>query len=207
MPASPRPRGTTADRARSKMRSFASRYASKRAVAVEVVRLEIQQHRDLAGELVDILELKGRQLADDPVGGSHRRERPPDVARHCDRPPRFAEHRAEQLDGRRLAIRSGDADDPALRQQAEAELDLTPHRHAAGSSLRHEDVLAGNAGALDDELDAVQQGRIAVVAELAVGGHDVDASPGEGSRGRLARPRHPDDEHARGQRHGLRPAT
>ena len=37
------------------------------AVAVEVVRLEIQQHRDFASELVDILELKRRQLADDPV--------------------------------------------------------------------------------------------------------------------------------------------
>ena len=37
------------------------------AVAVEVVRLEIEQHSDLAGELVDVFELKGRELADDPV--------------------------------------------------------------------------------------------------------------------------------------------
>src|SRR5207248_1083699 len=36
----------------------------ERAVPVEVVRLEIEQDRDVAGELVDVLELERRQLAD-----------------------------------------------------------------------------------------------------------------------------------------------
>ena len=44
----------------------------ERAVAVEVVGLEVEQHRDVAGELVHVLELERRQLADDPV----RRARP-----------------------------------------------------------------------------------------------------------------------------------
>ena len=54
----------------------------ERAVAVEVVRLEVQQHRDLARELVDVLELEGGQLADDPV-----RRHPPTsaAARRCRR--------------------------------------------------------------------------------------------------------------------------
>ena len=77
-----------------------------------------------------------------------------------DRPPRFAEDRAEQLDGRRLAIRSGDADEPALRQQAGSR--ARPHSTPACRGLAPavtSDVLAGNARALDDELDAVQQCR------------------------------------------------
>src|SRR5581483_4718957 len=47
----------------------------ERAVAVEVVRLEVEQDGDLAGERVHVLELEARELADDPVGGAHARER------------------------------------------------------------------------------------------------------------------------------------
>ena len=35
---------------------------------VEVVGLEVEQHGDPAGELVDVLELERRELADDPLG-------------------------------------------------------------------------------------------------------------------------------------------
>ena len=46
----------------------------ERAVAVEVVRLEVEQHGDVAGELVHVLELEARELADDPVRARARDE-------------------------------------------------------------------------------------------------------------------------------------
>jgi hypothetical protein len=65
-------------------------------VPVEVVGLEVEQHGDLARELVDVLELEARELADDAgrrldlaveIG-----QRATDVAGDG-----HAEHRAEQL--------------------------------------------------------------------------------------------------------------
>ena len=56
----------------------------ERPVAVEVVRLEVQQHRHVAGELVHVLELERRELADDPVRGADRSERRADVSRDDD---------------------------------------------------------------------------------------------------------------------------
>ena len=38
----------------------------ERAVAVEVVRLQVEQDRDARSELVDVLELETRELTDDP---------------------------------------------------------------------------------------------------------------------------------------------
>ena len=56
----------------------------ERSVAVEVVGLEVEQHRDAWAEAVNVLELKARQLADDPVVVSDRAveagERTADVA-------------------------------------------------------------------------------------------------------------------------------
>ena len=86
----------------------------ERAVPVEVVGLEVQQHRHLAGELVHVLELEARQLADD--------ERPRlDLAvevgqRAADVPRgRSVQDRAQQLGGRRLAVRAGHADEARLQ--------------------------------------------------------------------------------------------
>ena len=87
----------------------------ERPVAVEVVRLEVEQHRDLARELVDVLELERRELADDPVRGANGGERRADVSRDDDVAAGGAEDRAEQLGGRRLAVRAGDADEPRRR--------------------------------------------------------------------------------------------
>src|SRR4029077_919010 len=96
----------------------------ERAVSVEVVGLEVQQHRNLAGELVNVLELEARQLADDERAGLDLaveiRQRAPDISRG-----RGVEDRAEQLGGRRLAVRARDADESRL-QQPVAELDLAP---------------------------------------------------------------------------------
>ena len=83
----------------------------ERPVTVEVVGLEVEQHRDVAGQLVHVLELERRQLADDPLHRLERRQRRADVARHRDVASRGTEDRAEQLGRRGLAVRPGDADE------------------------------------------------------------------------------------------------
>src|SRR5581483_859457 len=161
----------------------------------------VEEHGDLARELVDVLELEGRQLADDPRGRLDPREGPADVAGDRDVAAGGAEDRAEQLGRRRLAVRAGDADEARAREQAEAELDLAPDRDPARASGGDERRLARHARALDEEADAVEEREVAVVPELPVGGDDVHPAPLErGARG-LARAREPEDEHARRQLH------
>src|SRR5207248_4393929 len=73
----------------------------ERPVPVEVIRFEVEENGDVAGELVDVLELEARQLTHDPRRGRkhavERRQRTPDVAGNLDRLSRRAEDRAEQL--------------------------------------------------------------------------------------------------------------
>ena len=104
------------------------------------------------------------------------------------------QHDAEQLRGRRLAVRAGDADEPRLEQPV-AELDLAPDRHASALGLRHERRLARNPGALHQQLGPVEQSEVAVVAELAVGADDLHPAPLERRRRRLPRPSEPEHEH------------
>jgi hypothetical protein len=170
--------------------------SSSRENSIEVVRLEVQQHRDLAGELVHVLQLERRQLTDDPLRRLHRRQRTADIAGDDDGSPRSAENRAQQLHGRRLAVRSRDSDEAAAGLEAVAELDLAPHRDLPCAGLRHERVLAGHARALHEEADAAEQGRVVIVSELGVGDDDVDAPIGERRRRGPAGPREADDERA-----------
>ena len=162
MPSSPMPRGTIFARARSKMRSFASRYASKRAVTVEVVGLEVEEHRDVARELVHVLELEARELADDRRAGLDLARRRPVSARPTfpatsTRRPAAREDRAEQLGRRRLPVRARDADQRVAGEQPVAELDLAPDRDAARTRSRGERRRSRHARALDDELDTLEQ--------------------------------------------------
>src|SRR5581483_7672307 len=102
------------------------------AVPVEVVRLEVEQHGDVAGEGLDVLELERRELAHDPGAGADGAERGADVPGHRDVATRGAEDGAQELDGGRLPVRARDADEPrAARQEAVPELDLRPHRDPA----------------------------------------------------------------------------
>ena len=80
------------------------------------------------------------------------------------------------------------------REQAPAELDLRPDGDAAPPRLDDERPLARHARVLDDELDAVQQPKVVLVAELAVDSHDLVAARLERRRGRDARAREPVDE-------------
>ena len=114
----PKPRGTTAARPPSGLEDPELRRPVRleRAVPVEVVRLEVQQHRDPGSQLVDVLELERRELETShaPAAGSSgsracRRSRRPRRER------RPTEHRAEQLGRRRLAVRARDADDGVRR--------------------------------------------------------------------------------------------
>jgi hypothetical protein len=148
----------------------------ERPVAVEMVGLEVEQHRHLAGELVHILELERRQLADHPVRRADRRERRADVSRNDDVALRGTKDRAEELRGRRLPVGAGDADEPCLRQKPVAELDLRPDRNSPFARLGDERALPRHAGVLDDELDVVEQREIELVAERPVDGCHVVAA-------------------------------
>src|SRR5262249_58028833 len=83
----------------------------ERAVAVEVVGLEVEEHRDVTYERLDILELERRELANDPVHAADGGERRADVPGNGDVATRRPEDRAEQLGRPRLAVRAGNADD------------------------------------------------------------------------------------------------
>ena len=84
-------------------------------VAVKVVGLEVEEDGDVARELMDVLELEARELADDPGPGLDRGrdadERPADVACDLDGATGGAEDRAEQLGRRRLAVGAGHAEE------------------------------------------------------------------------------------------------
>ena len=113
-----------------------------------------------------------------------------------------AEHRAEQLGRRRLAVRAGDADD-RVREQSRRQLDLAPDGDPALARRHDERRLARHARALDQHLDAVEQGEILVVAERPVGRDDLGAARLErGLRGpaRAREPEHEDALHSRNWR-------
>ena len=162
-----------------------------------MIRLEVQQHGDLERELVHVLELERRQLADDPcvVGRLDRAQRPADVPGDDDLAAGGAEDLAEQLGRRRLSLRAGDADERTRREQAPAELDLRPDGDAASPRLDDERPLARHARVLHDELDTVEQTQVVFVAELGVDSHDLVATRLERGGGGDARPRQPVDEH------------
>ena len=178
-----------------------------------MVGLEVEKHGDVAGERVHVLELEARELADDPgfgvdaVGGVG--ESAADVAGDLDRPAGRAQDRAEQLGRRGLAVRARDADERVSGQEAVAELDFAPDRDRAGTRSRSERRLRRHAGALDHELDTLQQ-RLLLGPEAdfdtaagkppgvhrgrTVGGDDRHAPPGERQRGGAARAGEPEHE-------------
>ena len=82
------------------------------AVAVEMVLGEVEQHPGLGREGLRVLELEGGGLADDGRRGVERpgqpRERGAHVARDHHRQAGGPMHVPDQLDGGRLAVRSGD---------------------------------------------------------------------------------------------------
>ena len=127
----------------------------ERAVAVEMIGLEVEEQRDTGPKLVHILELKARDLADDQLLRLGRTveiaECAADVA--GDRRP---EHDAEELARGRLPVRPGNPED-RVRKQARAELELAPDRNPPSAGSRDQRLLRGHPGALDDGLDAVEQ--------------------------------------------------
>ena len=161
---------------------------------VEVIGLEVQQNGDPRPELVDVLELERGQLADDELLGL-------DLAvQLCERAPDIpgdgrAEDEAEPLRRRRLAVRAGDAQD-RVREQPRGELDLAPDWQPAAPRLDDERRLTRHARALDEDPDPVEQRELAVVAELAVGTHDLHPATLERGRGRASRPRQAENEDA-----------
>ena len=156
------------------------------------VRLEVQEDGDPRPKTVDVLELEARELADDPLVGcglaDELAQRRAHVAGGAG-----SEHRAEQLSRRRLPVRPGDAED-RIREQPRRQLDLAPDGDSARARGGHERRLAGDSWALDEHVDAVEQGEILVVAERPVRRHDLGTTRLErGLRG-PARARQPENE-------------
>jgi hypothetical protein len=137
------------------MRSLTSAYA-RRAVAVEMIGLEVEEDADHGIEGFDVLELKRRELTDDPRGGvdcaDERRQRAAHVARDLDRAIGRAKDLAEQLAGRRLAVRPGYAED-GVREELRAQLDLAPDGNTAPARAGDEQCLTRDTRALHDEID------------------------------------------------------
>ena len=113
----------------------------QRAVAVEVVAVEVEQDGGLGRERQRVLELEGRGLADDDgVGGRVAREAErgvgrTDVADDRDRDAGLAMQVPEQLDGRRLAVGAGDRDD-LVGDAAPGELQLAEDGDARARGRR-----------------------------------------------------------------------
>ena len=166
----------------------------ERAVPIEVVRLEVQQHRDPRPELVDVLELKRGQLDDDELLrldlAVELRQRPTHVSRH-----RCAEHEAQPFGCRRLPVGASDSND-WIRKQPGGEFDLAPDGHAAFAGRGDEWSLGRHPRALDQQPDALEQQAVVLVRELPVGPHDLHPAPLERSGRREPRPREPEHENA-----------
>ena len=187
----------------------------ERVVAIQVIRLHVEQNRDVARKRLDILEGEARQLDDercirvDFVGDLAQRR----VLVPCERRAAAGvlEDRAEQPCRRRLPLRAGDPDDGVSVQEAVAELDLAPEGKCAGPRSGDRRRARRDPGALDDELDTLQQDFL-LVAEAdfdagrgkparvgvgrAVGGDDRDAAMRERERGSAAGAAEPDHERA-----------
>ena len=169
----------------------------ERAVPVEMVRLEVEQHCDPRPKLVYVLELKRGQLDDDELLrldlAVELGERPADVSGH-----RRAQHEAKPLRRRRLPVRAGDSED-RVRQQPGRELDLAPDGDALLARRGDDRRLARNARTLDDHTDSLEQRKIEVVAKFAVGADDLHPAPLERRGGSDPGARQPEHEHAFGQ--------
>ena len=182
----------------------------ERAVAVEVIGLDVEQDRPLGGELQRVLELKRARLADDDRRGreaaGQRAERRADVAGDRHRHVRRAVDVAEQLDGRRLAVRPGHGDE-LVGQQAPAELELAEDRHGALPRRGDHRRLARHARRLDDrprvrqagqpvrpEVHVEARGQVRREHRAAVDGDHALAERQQRPRRRDARAREADDE-------------
>ena len=191
------------------------------AMPVEVVGLEVEQHRDARANAVNVLELEAGELAYDPRTAVDRaveaRQRAPDVAGDGDRLSGGAEDRPQQFAGRRLPVRSGDADE-RVAQKPEAELDLAPHGDAAGARSGRQRRLSRHTRALDEQVDSLEQTFLlrpgvdfdtgfgkppGVDRRRPVDGDRRDATACECERCRLTRSRETDDECASRQLHGF----
>ena len=130
---------------------------------VEMVRRQVQHHRDIAVQALHQVELIGRELQHiDRVGMQRRKVQHAgaDIAADAHIASGFLEDVADQRGGGRLAIGARDADDfrtAALRQRlhgAGKQFHVADHRHAGHLRHAHEAVrlreLVGNARREDE---------------------------------------------------------
>jgi len=130
-------------------------------VAVEVVGLEVEQHRDVAAEVVHVLQREARELADDPCAGCDLQrdlaERRVFVPGQDGVAASRLEHRAEETHRGGLPFRPRDAQQGIPGQEPVAELDLAPDRDSAGARGRDGRRPARHTWALHDHVHVLQQ--------------------------------------------------
>ena len=145
--------------------------ALERAVAVEVVRRDVEDHADVQARPLHRLELEARKLEHDPVLGRELgqsvEDRLADVAADHHRPVAFGKDVAGERGGRGLAVGARDADDGAGAKLQE-QVDLARDGDAPGARVIEELGVPRNAGAGVHGVDA-RQHAVVVAAESEVG--------------------------------------
>jgi hypothetical protein len=146
--------GRTLEREHPRLRR---RVRVERAVPIQMVRRQVEQHRDPRVERRLRRKLEGGDLDDEHVVGlpGRRRERPPDVAaRHGVQTGR-PQACGEQAGGGRLAVRPGHGD---VRRPGEpgAEFELAPHGEPPIVGPRDDLGVGRHPRARDDDRRAVE---------------------------------------------------
>ncbi len=130
------------------------------AVAIEMIRRDIQADSDIRAKLVDGFELEAGEFENIPLVipgvSDHRGGCGSDVAAHLTGNPGLAENVPGHCRGCRLAVRSRDANHRSAQPVA-GEFHLTDYRYAA--LLRRDDLrnIGGNARAKNNEVDGSER--------------------------------------------------
>ena len=141
------------------------------AVAVDVIGLEVEQHGDVAGELVDVLELERRDLAHDPV----RAMQPTSAACRCSPPPPTSRPAARKIAPSSsvvvdlpfvpvTATKWAPVGASSRQPSSSSDQTGTPRALAASTS----GCSPGTPGDFTSSVDAVEDRQIVLVAERAV---------------------------------------
>ena len=149
------------------------------AVAVEVVRRQVEEDGALGREEAGVLELEARGLADDRrlrvAPPDQARQRRADVAGDRDRLAGRPPDVPEQLDRGRLAVGAGDREE-AIRQLPPRQLELPGHLDPPLQRRRDHRRLPGHSRALDDRPRSLELSKSICIQE------DFDAHPPQSCR-------------------------
>src|SRR5262249_13877370 len=184
------------------------------AVAVQVVRRDVQERCRAGVERVRVLELEARALDHQPDvridGAGQPGDRRPLVAAGDGGDAGRVHEMRRELGGRRLPVRAGDRDH-RVRHGPRGELDLTPDGRAGGPRGGHRRDVAGHAWALHHHVHAphgprrrreqldTRRGQFRGLDRRPVEGDRLVAEAGKEQRGGAARAPEPHHQRAPGR--------